>query len=128
MTNKMNTFKLNKVQLSTEELQAGLEQFYGSENFYINPLVKYKYTDGVKYFAENAGAYWLLQEINGLTVRLPGYFFNIEVISKDNKADIIIDDGNYNILKKKHIRFTDLPQGKWQFFLTDNVLMLPNEY
>ena len=119
---------LNKTKLSTKELQASLEQFYGSENFYKNPLVKYKYTDGVKYFVERAGAYWLLQEINGLTVKLPGYFFNIKVISKDNKADIIIDDGNDNILKKKHIRFTDLPQGKWQFFLTDNVLMLPNEY
>jgi hypothetical protein len=128
MANKMNSFKLNKVQSTTKELQEGLEQFYGSGNFYINPLVKYKYTDGVKYFAENAGAYWLLQEINGLTVRLPGYFFNIRVISKDNKADIIIDDGNDNILKKKHIGFTDLPAGEWQFFLTDNVLMLPNEY
>lgn len=122
------SYELNKVKQSSKELKANLEQFYGTENYFTNPLVKYKYTDGVKYFAENAGAYWLLQEINGMTAKVNEYFFNIKVISKNNKANIIIDDGNGKVVAKKHIGFTDLPEGEWQFFLTDNVLMIPSEY
>lgn len=122
-------YELNKVKQSSKELKANLEQFYGTENYFTNPLVKYKYTDGVKYFAENAGAYWLLQEINGLYVKLGSpSFLNIVVKSNKKKADIIVDDGNDKVLTKKHIGFTDLPEGEWQFFLTDNVLMIPSEY
>lgn len=123
------SYELNQVKQSSEELKTNLEQFWGTENYFTNPLVKYKYTDGVKYFAEHAGAYWLLQEINCAYVNLgcPS-FINIVVKSNKNKADIIIDDGNKNILKKRHIKFTDLPQGEWQFFLQYNVLMLPSEY
>lgn len=125
-------YKLNGVKQTSKELQANLDQFYGTELYYINPLMKFTYTEGVKYFAENAGAYWLLQEINFIYVDLQqigkAEFLNIKVISKDNKADIIVDDGNDNILKKKHIAFTDLPEGEWKFFLTNNVLLLPSEY
>lgn len=123
------SYELNKVKQSSEELKSNLEQFFGTENYFKNPLIKYTYTDGVKYFAEQAGAYWLLQEINGLYVNLGSpYFINIVVKSNKNKADIIVDDGNGNVLKKKHIGFTDLPKGEWQFFLQSNVLMLPSEY
>lgn len=126
------TYKLNKVLQESKQLKENLAQFYGSENHFTNPLVKFNYTDGVKYFAENAGAYWLLQEINSLYIKLlkinKTEFLDIKVFSKENKADIIIDDGNDNILIKKHIGFTDLPEGEWKFFLYDNVLMLPGEY
>ena len=123
------TYELNQVKQSSEELRNNLEQFWGTENYFTNPLVKYKYTDGVKYFAEHAGAYWLLQEINGLYVKLGiPPFLNIVVKSNKKKADIIVDNGNNKVLIKKHIGFTDLPEGEWQFFLTDNVLMIPSEY
>ena len=118
-----------KNKVSSQELKENLEQFYGTENYFKNPLLKYKYTDGIKYFAEKAGAYWLLQEINSIYVNLRcPVFLNIEVVSKNHKADIIVDDGNDNVLKKKYITFTDLPEGEWQFFLTDNILLLPSEY
>jgi len=117
------------MKITAEELKSNLEQFFGTENYFKNPLMKYTYTDGVRYFAEKAGAYWLLQEINGMYVNLGcPYFLNIVVKSNKNKADIIVDDGNYNVLKKKHIGFTDLPEGEWQFFLINNTLMIPSEY
>lgn len=123
------TYELNQVKQSSEELRNNLEQFWGTEHYFNNPLIKYKYTDGVKYFAEHAGAYWLLQEINGCYVKLGSLsFLNIIVKSNKNKADIIIDDGNDKVLTKKHISFTDLPEGEWQFFLMNNVLMIPSEY
>ena len=42
--------------------QADLDQFYGTENYY-HYLAGLKLTDGVKYLADEAGAYWLLDII-----------------------------------------------------------------
>jgi hypothetical protein len=44
--------------------QATLRQFTGSENFYRHAINREAhYTDGAKYVANQAGAYWLLEEI-----------------------------------------------------------------
>jgi hypothetical protein len=41
-----------------------LPQFTGSENWYRHPINrKVTFTDGAKYVADMAGAYWLLDEI-----------------------------------------------------------------
>ena len=41
-----------------------LAQFTGSQNFYRHGLVReVLYTEGVEYVVDNAGAYWLLDEI-----------------------------------------------------------------
>lgn len=34
--------------ITSEQLQENLERFYGTENYFSNPLLKYQYTDGVK--------------------------------------------------------------------------------
>ena len=52
--------------ITSQELQLHLAQFTGTLNWYKNPLLSYRYTDGVKYFAQYAECYWLLQEINAL--------------------------------------------------------------
>jgi hypothetical protein len=44
--------------------KADLIQFTGSEHWYHHAMVRdVLYTDGVKYVAETAGAYWLIDEI-----------------------------------------------------------------
>ncbi len=40
-------------------LEDELEQFYGTEKWYRH-FTGLVYTDGIKYLAENAGAYWLI--------------------------------------------------------------------
>jgi hypothetical protein len=51
----------------TKQMKTSLDlsQFYGTENYYktflFNPHLKH--TDGVQYFAENAGAFWFLDII-----------------------------------------------------------------
>lgn len=43
---------------------ADLDQFTGSENWHRHWCNRHvTYTDGAKYLADNAGAYWLLDEI-----------------------------------------------------------------
>ena len=106
-----------------------LAQFTGTLNWYKNPLLSYLYTDGVKYFAEYAECYWLLQEINALWRRRGNEsFFMITVNREKTVTNIVVEDGNGKQLLTRTIPFTDLPEGDWKFYLTDNVLMLPSEY
>lgn len=45
-------------------LTQALQQFIGTENYYFLPqFPSFRYTDGVKYLAEKAGAYWLIEAI-----------------------------------------------------------------
>lgn len=119
--------------MDTLELQSGLINFYGTENYYANPFYQWmRYTDGVKFFFENAGggAYWFSDIIGTEMKKLTATeeFIVIELKSDGKSADIIGTDGNENEVYRRKIEFTDCPAGKWKFFLTDNVLMLASEY
>lgn len=111
-----------------------LSQFYGTENYYPTFMFtpKLHHTDGVQYFAENAGngAFWFLDivatEFYSLTKKEP--FLSIKLAVANGSADITVEDGDYRTFKQKHIAHTDCPDGEYQFFLTDNVLMLSSEY
>ena len=108
-----------------------LSQFTGTEQYHFNPLYKWlNYTDGVKYFAEKAGAYWFLDivgtEYRGLAKFEP--FLVITLKSHGGKAVIVVDDGNDNEIKRKRIEFTDCPEGDYKFFLIGDVLLLSSEY
>jgi hypothetical protein len=112
-------------------LQDDLRQFTGTEQYHFNPLYKWlKYTDGVKYFAQNAGAYWFLDivgtEYHDLAKTEP--FLVINFLSQNNQATIQAEDGDYKELALRHIDFTDCPEGKYKFFLIDDVLLLSSEY
>lgn len=46
------------------KLQAELKHFTGSEQIFYNPLFpKFRYTEGVKYLAQETHCYWLLDYI-----------------------------------------------------------------
>ena len=109
-----------------------LSNFYGTEKYHktfvFNP--KLVHTDGVQYFADQAGAFWLLDiiatEIYPLTSQHD--FLAITMDVKDKKAKLVVDDGNDNWIFQKNIEFTDCPNGEYRFWLIGNVLMLPSEY
>ena len=113
-----------------------LEQFYGTEQYHkFNMFFRTVATDGVIYFAQHGQAFWALDEMCIMRMKLiekmkitnnDWLFFTIT--SKNGKADIVCDDGNDNILAKKHIAYTDLGAGEYKFYLMDNVLLLPSEY
>lgn len=112
-----------------------LSQFIGTENYYYtNPFFAKNmvHTDGVQYFAINAGngAQWFLDivatEYFPMLKKEP--FLSIRLVVEDGIADICVEDGNCKVLKHKHIEYTDCPDGIYKFFFTDNVLMLTSEY
>jgi hypothetical protein len=120
--------------LTAEQLEYDLRRFAGTELWYRHSLVReMTYTDGVKYFAKEGGgqgAYWFLDiiatEVFPILKREP--FLSLILTVKETEAELSVDDGNGKILQEKTIPFTDLQEGIWRFYLTDNVLLLPSEY
>lgn len=117
----------------SNELQQNLYQFTGTTVWFRHPLNRSMlYTEGVQYFAENAGngAYWVLDIIATEYFELAQSegFITISLTVSDGRGKIVVEDGNKIPLKERDIEWTDCPEGEWKFFLTDNVLLLPSEY
>lgn len=108
-----------------------LQQFIGSEHLYrVSPFNKYSITDGVKYFADNGGAYWAVHDILATAVALQKEMLVAIVTSKDEQAIIEYEDGDCNKLEFATAKYpyTDLQEGTYKFYVMDNVLLLPSEY
>lgn len=120
--------------------QADLAQFTGTERWYRHPLAlgaRVTYTEGVKYFAEKAGAFWLLDifatELPKLAVEY-GIIF-VDAKAKDGKAELsAVRDSGEAPLWSRSIDFTTLPDGDWRFYMATGgpgdsvVILLPSEY
>jgi hypothetical protein len=117
--------------LNTTKLD--LSQFYGTENYWRTHKIfapELLHTDGVQYFADEAGAYWFLDIVATEYFPMTEHesLLSIQLAVEDGKADICVEDGDCKVLKQKHISLTDCPDGLYKFFLTNNVLMLTSEY
>ena len=119
-----NTPKLTATELS---------QFTGSENWYRHGINReVSFTDGAKYLADRAGAYWLLDEI----AIIQPYDRNVAaeefqawklVVRPDRTALLTCDDGNGHIVFRKEIEFTDFPLDELTLWFENNVIYLPSE-
>ena len=91
-------------------------------------------TDGAKYVADAAGAYWLMDAIASYVLQFTGReeFVVAKLIVTANKAELTLDDGNSNVLDRQHIAYTDFPIQSFQMYACWSgeywVLMLPTEY
>lgn len=108
------------------ELESKMAFCYGTEHYYKNNLLPFVYTDGVKTFVENAGngAFWFLTEVMILVKDIQD-FASIILKVENGKGDILVDKK-----KKKHIPYTDCPDGEWEFFFEPEgrVLFWNGEY
>lgn len=120
--------------MDASELSSNLQNFFGSETIYKQPdlLGGMHYTEGVKYFCENAGngAYWFLDLVS--TEAPPeDCFITLEVIDNTTygkEAQITGTDGNDNETWQRFIPITDAPEGSWKFWKLNGTLILPSEY
>jgi hypothetical protein len=110
-----------------------LRQFTGSEHWYRHELVSsVLYTDGAKYVADTAGAYWLLDEIAlaqkfGKAVQREEFqLWKLAV--NDNAATLTCEDGDGREVFTKAIPFTDFPGEGVTFYVCNSVIHLPSEY
>lgn len=111
---------------------AELTQFTGTFHWYQHGLTNATYTDGVRFVAARAGAYWLIDAIcsaQSLRVVSAEEFQCWRLIVQDTKkAELVMDDGDGNVRYRQLISFTDFPMPEIKMYFTNNVLLLPSEY
>lgn len=117
-----------------------LNSFTGTEQYFYNPLFKkLHYTEGVRYFLQNAGggAYWFLTLVaTEIIPKREEDFYFIELLVNSNKTAIITvqKDKGEPILYQKEIEYTDCPPADepYKFCLEYNkeqsILCLLSEY
>ncbi len=115
------------------KLQAELKHFTGSEQIFYNPLFpKFRYTEGVKYLAQETHCYWLLDYIfsNQHCEELQQNPFQVWKlkVAQDNTAIITVEDGNKNQVKSFKLEFTDFPLEQFDLWFIEGTLILPSEY
>jgi hypothetical protein len=124
------------------ELEAELPYFTCTES-YTNlryPWLRQKFmlTDGAKYLAEKAKAFWLMDaiashQLNKKVAREPFQVWEL-VVSADHKAVLTCTDGDTHILVKQEIPYTDFPLEAISLYASQDdtlgglVVMLTSEY
>ena len=121
-----------------KEIKEGLQHFHGSETIFQIPLLRTRYTNGLKYLAEAAECFWLITDTSVVAKSLMdrSEFITIDFKrlsqekqeSKGYEAEIIYTDGNDTILEKQEYRVTDFPLDELRLFFVNDTLMLPSEY
>jgi hypothetical protein len=115
-----------------EELLAGLAMHTGTETWFRHWTGRCTYTEGVKYLADTAGAYWLIDLVASWCAhqKLRGEEFVAWklTVRRDHTATVTADDGNDHVLITQDIPFTDFPLEEVTLYLIDGVLLLPSEY
>jgi hypothetical protein len=112
---------------------ADLRQFTGSENWYRHALAPdILFTDGAKYVADTAGAYWLLDEI-ALAQRFVASVRREEfqlwrLAVKDNAATLTCENGDGQTVFTKAIPVTDFPGDGVTLYFRNDTIHLPSEY
>ena len=106
-----------------------LESFYGTTQYHKGWL-NTNLTDGVAYVSEN-GYSWFVTDAISVIKTLPELkserFLSIRLTIAKDKATMLIEDGNYNVLYRQEYGYTNCKRDLVLFF-TDNVLMLNSEY
>jgi len=111
-----------------------LAQFTGTEKRYrhrINSEVLF--TEGVKYVADRAGAYWLLDEIaliQPCQKRVAAEIFQVWKlqVNASRSAQLVCEGGDGNVVYTRAIRLTDFPAEGITLWFADRTILLPSEY
>jgi len=120
------------------KIKSELEQFIGSETFYIIPLIGTRFTDGIKYLADAAECFWLVTDASVIAKSLmdKSYFVTVdfkrlsEKEREESQCEALINysDGNGHIFETHKYHVTDFPLDELRLFFIDGTLMLPSEY
>lgn len=123
--------------METTISQRDLDGFTGTENYYQHDFGM-KYTDGVKYLAEKAGAFWLIDLIASWQPKVLKEIksrgernFQAWILSKTEKGfRARCTNGNDVYILHQDFEFSTFPADLLPFTLwaIDGVMLLPSEY
>lgn len=130
--------------LDAKQLQFVLAEFQGTNNYFKN-MLGLKYTDGIKFLADNAECHWLIDALashqkNALNNPSLKYF-QLWILATHNYEFIKPIPGGKAVLTcwkdtpaegdklaiVQRIKFTDFPLPFIKLYLEGGVLMLPSE-
>ena len=117
------------------ELERGLNMFSGTEHWYEHFMPGILFTDGIKYLANEAKAYWLIDLIASWQTdkKVAKESFQVWIIRVDGtKAVVTCEDGNGNVVASQDIPYTDFPLKEYRVYLEDDgehkVILLTGEH
>ncbi len=124
--------------MNTEQFTAAYSESRNGANYFVRHWAarKLQYSDGVESCAE-AGIHWLLDIIATECLKpLTASGTCMGIITarvSDGKADLDMStEDDTPPAWKRHIDYTDMPDGNWKFYLVDEgeryALILPEEY
>ena len=111
-------------------LEEELQQFYGTTHYYRN-FTGLRFTDGVKYLADHAECYWLIDLVGSYQPQLrdvPFQLWRVEVRGDDSALVTMVEDTGQPIRVSQEIPFTDFPLKGFSFYCMNNVMLLKSEY
>jgi len=109
-----------------------LGQFIGTERWYSHWTKLLTYTDGIKYVAEEAGAYWLIDLVASYQPKLKDIPFQLWVLSVDQETQsgtiYAVEDTGKPHLVEQELEYTSFPLKHFEFYCIDGVMLLKGEY
>ena len=119
------------------QLREFIAQANGFEKHYRHALSGMSFSEGVKFVADEAGAYWLVDLIliASKFEHLQGKCEGLEfwtLTTKDGKGELICTDGGMdgceaNVVYSETIPFTDFPLEEFELYNDGGILCLPGE-
>ena len=112
---------------------AQLAHFTGTAQYY-RITRQHLLTDGTRYLADAAGAYWLMDAIASHLgeIGTADWFVVVRMLVEDSAALMIYEDGNGQEHARQQIPYTDFPMSEITIYCCWDglhwVLMLPSEY
>ena len=89
------------------------------------------YTDGVKNLHETAKCYWLIQDISIVSkMKFRNVPFQVwELRVKDMVGELTMKgDSGKPVKYRQRYSYTDFPEGTFELWVIDGVMILPSEY
>ena len=124
--------------INSDQLVADLRQFTGTAQWHRwSSLTHLICTDGAKYIAEEAGAYWLLDAIASHqnapalkdSQRLQELQMWILHVNADKSCLLTCaEDSNVAPVVVQSIEFADFPMKEVKLYVCNGVVLLPSEY
>ena len=107
-----------------------LRHFTGTQHYYRN-FTGLLYTDGIRYLAEQAGSYWLVDLVGSHQPRLLNARFQVwelEVMEDESALVTMVEDDGEPVSVRQELPFTDFPLKNFSFYCIDGVMLLKSEY
>lgn len=115
-----------------QQFKTQMAHYIGSDVIYRHSLSRGTYTEGVRFVAQELGAYWLLDYIFSVqfTKEVVTQSFQVWKLKRveESSAILTLEDGNGNQVQRYEIAYTDFPLDEMSFWLINNILLLPSEY